>query len=360
LRMERDRGREDGSFGTFTGLIPSASLACAAMALVLLSAAQCTASESKQTSWNRSAELKKAGYVELSGDDAVRFLVGNSMLMKKSSPGDGQKDGMGTGSRIYYFLNDHTMYDCGAAEEKESGCFVEAWHLKDNEICPIVGSCLNPTPAKIMRSPLSNGRAKDGRKLGVYLQFDHFAYDIVKGNRTDGLLFDTQISARRIELDRADLDKEIREARDHGDGDKQIPVYVPRASALLIGNTFLSGDFAGPSKDQAANVCPKEGAYYSPDGTVIRFTCNASPDPLWTIMIARWEIEAGQFCGAFGGCTRVPMHAIPAPQESGASDKMLVQDLTNGNALTGYAGNLFNFRFERHRKIGKAEKKSAK
>jgi hypothetical protein len=59
-------------------------------------------------------------------------------------------------------------------------------------------------------------------------------------------------------------------------------------------------------------------------------------------------MEIGKF-----GCTRAMINAIFDPQHSGASDKMLVQDLESGNALTGYSDNALNFRFETRPKANK-------
>jgi hypothetical protein len=342
------------SFGRLNWVAASASLCVSALALILLATAALAAADPKQSSWNKSAELKKAGYIELSGQDAVRFLVGNSVLVQKSGPIDSEKNEVETQPKIYYFLNDHTLYQCEVA--KESECFVRSWGLEQGRICLDIGSC--GEPPKIMKSPRS---AKEGGRLGIYLWFDHFAYDIVKGNRTGGPLFDTHISGAPIELDRADLDKEIKDASQYSGGDKQVPISGPRAISLLIGNTFLSDDAAELSKDQVAKACPKEGTYYSPDGKVVRFTCDGSPDPMWSIFISHWKIEQGLFCrdgpmefGTFG-CDRATVTAIFSPQGSGASDKMLVRDLDSGTALTGYAGNALNFSFENRPRLEKSK-----
>lgn len=336
---------------------PLPFLCWGALMLVLLSTAICTAADRKQSSWNKNAELKRAGYTELTGRDAVHFLVGNSVLVQKSGPIDSEKNGVEIDEKIYYFLNDHTMYECGVA--KESDCSVRSWGLEDNQICLDVASC--GEPPKIMKSPRSEDRAKKNDRLGIYLWFDHFAYDIVKGNRTGGPLFDTRISGHPIELDRADIDKEIKDASQYSGGDKQVPISGPRAISLLIGNTFLSDGVAKSSKDQAMNACPKQGTYYSPDGRVIRFTCHGPSDQIWSIFISHWKIESGLFCrdgpmevGTFG-CKPATVSAIFASQESGASDKMLVQDLESGNALTGYAGNALNFRFANRPKLEKSK-----
>jgi hypothetical protein len=52
--------------------------------------------------------------------------------------------------------------------------------------------------------------------------------------------------------------------------------------------------------------------------------------------------------GTFGWCAPATVNAIFAAQDSRASGRMLVQDPESGNALTGYAGNVFNFRFGMH------------
>jgi hypothetical protein len=325
--------------------------------VVVFSTTICAAADCKLSSWNRSAELKKAGYVELFGADAVHFLVGNSVLVQKSGPIDSEKNGVEIDAKIYYFLNDHTMYECGV--EREADCLVRSWGIEGDKICLDIGAC--GEPPRIMKSPASSeNRAKKDERIGVYLWFDHFAYDVVKGNRTDGPLFDTHISVHPIELDRADIDQEIRDASQYGGGDKRVPIYGQRAISLLIGNTFLSDDAAKYSKDQVANACPRQGMYYSPDGRVIHFTCHAGPtNRIWSIGISHWKIGSGPFCrdgpmeiGKFG-CTRAMINAIFDPQHSGASDKMLVQDLESGNALTGYSDNALNFRFETRPKANK-------
>lgn len=328
----------------------AAFFCCRALLVVLASTTICAAANHRQSSWNRSAELKNVGYVELFGADAIHFLVGNSVLVKKSSP-LAEKDGIQIYPKIYYFLNDHTMYECGVA--KEPDCTVRLWGLEGNQVCLEIGGC--GEPPKVMKSPShSEGKAKKGDRLGVYLWFDHFAYDIVKGNRIDAPLFDAHISGHPIELNRTDIGEELKEASQYSGEDKQVPISGPRAVSLLIGNTFLSDDVAKYSKDQTTNACPEQGTYYSPDGRVLHFTCHAGPsNQIWSISISHWKIKSGQLCRTFG-CDGVT--AIPVPQGSSTSDKMFVQDLDTGNALTGYAGNALNFRFENDAKADSEKK----
>ncbi len=346
-------------FGKLNWFASSVSLCWSALVLVLLATASWAAADPKQSSWNKSAELKKARYAELTGQDAVRFLVGNSVLVQKSGPMGGEKDGVEVEAKTYYFRNDHTLYECGVT--RESDCYVRSWGLEQGKVCLQIGSC--GEHPKIMKPARSEDRAKDGGRLGLYVWFDYFAYDIVKGNRTDGSLFDTQISGAPIELDRADFDQEIRDASRYSGGDKKVPISGPHAVSVLIGNTFLSDDAAKLAKDGATNACPHEGTYYSPDGRIIHFTCDGSPNPTWSISISHWKIQSGTFCrdgpmepGQFG-CFGATVEAGFVSRESGAGDRMLVRDLDSGTPLTGYAGNVLNFRSENRPKPERSKAK---
>src|SRR4051794_30104164 len=75
------------------------------------------------SSWNRRDELKKAGYTELSGADAIRLLAGNSVVVPEN---DG-KDGLGiiNQKQIYYFLDERRVYVCGTAGATE--CVFGSW-----------------------------------------------------------------------------------------------------------------------------------------------------------------------------------------------------------------------------------------
>jgi hypothetical protein len=187
------------------------------------------------------------------------------------------------------------------------------------------------------------------------VSFGHDVYDIVKGNRTAGLLFDARISGHPIELDRTDFEQEIKDASRYAGGDKKFPISGSQANSLLIGNTFLSEDAANSVKDQAGPACPKEGTYYSPDGLIIHFSCEGSPDPVWSVLVWHWKIKSGAFCrdgpsdqdgptdiGPFG-CRPATVMATFAPAESGPSKKIRVSDTDSGNTLIGYAGNVLNF-----------------
>jgi hypothetical protein len=82
------------------------------LAVVTLSAGDNVFAAQKETGTfqDKTEALRKSGYVELSGDDAVRFLIGNSVVIK---PTDAPK-GFPTPEydRRYYFSDARTAYEC--------------------------------------------------------------------------------------------------------------------------------------------------------------------------------------------------------------------------------------------------------
>lgn len=319
--------------------------------VILLSATICSGADRKQSSWNKIPELRKAGYVELFGADAAHFLVGNSVLVQKSGPLDSEKHGIEISPRIEYFPSDHTMYECGV--DKAADCGIRAWGFLNNQICLDV-VCNGQSEITIMKSP----ETRRGGSIGVYVWFGHYVYEIVRGNRTNLPLFDNPVRSQPIELDSSTLDKEISEA---GAGSKEVPIFGARAVSLLIGNTFLSDDAAKFSEDPAANACPKEGTYYSPDGKVIRFACR---DGRWSVTVLHWKIRSGLFCrdgpdsqsvGSFN-CTRAVISAIYA---SPSDHKLRIRDPKYPDSdtdLMGYVGNTLNFRFNQYQAAGTSGK----
>ena len=285
-------------------------------------------------------ELKKAGYVELSGAQAVGFLVGNSAVKHDHHISKGQA-GAG-GPQINYYPNNQVWYACGGSFG--SGCSVQSWDIENGYICFSVDPC-DEAPT-ILKAPRSTSD-----KLGVMI-YDgvDLPYDIVKGNQASAPLFDDRITGRMIELDKVKPNKQTRDADTHTQ-DGVISISGPRGVSFLVGNTFLSNDVAGPSNEQAAPACPEQGTYYSPDGDIISFTCHASPSRLWTISVLHWRLQSGAICGKrstdFSKCASATLTATLAPENPDEADgKLRVQDRQNGFTLTGYAGNVFNFRFE--------------
>jgi hypothetical protein len=319
---------------------------------MLLLLASWSAAHAQSSPWDKRDEYRQAGYTELTGADAARFLVGNSVIVPEL------KEGTTTVSlaRIYYFLGDYTMYDCGMAAEGE--CEFESWSIRDDGICSQIGACAKPFA--VFRSANWQEWERRGGQLGIYLTDNHVASEIVKGNWTNGPLFDTRVSGRVIELNRADFPNEAAEAVQFNLPDGQISIRGSRALSLLIGNTFLSKDVEAGFKDKPEEICPQEGEYYSPDGLVLHFNCNAKLNS-WSFAITRWHVVSGMMCrddlqdiGKFG-CNSAAVSAIPTSHgsganENGASEKMRVLNHEVGGvilgALTGYSGNIFNFRFD--------------
>jgi hypothetical protein len=334
------------------------ALTVLAVSIRLATIAACAAESAAPISVDQKSRLKEAGYSELSGPDAVRFLVGNSVLIRKVDD-SGTDYKQAEYNRIYYFLDDQTIYDCGMAPEAD--CLVGSWSVKDDKICDII-SCM---PFAIFKSPKPDDSGPDSGKLGVYLLYNYYAHDILKGDRTGSPRFDFRISANPIQLSRAELHNEFKQAAKHrGDRDTKIHVSGARAISLLVGNTFVSDHEAALSTGQPTKSCSRHGEYYSPDGRLISVTCVQSPH-IWTIRISHWKISSGLLCrdgpgedsGRFD-CARAELTAIPAPHGEGESDKMLVLEregsLLDGG-LTGYAGNVFNFKFEGHTSFDKTE-----
>jgi len=313
------------------------------MVLLLASSA---AAQGQSSAWDKRPEYRQAGYTELTGADAARFLVGNSVIVPE------EKDGtmIASQKQIYYFLDDHAMYQCGTAGGTQ--CFIGSWSVAGDEICLDVGGCIKPFV--VLRSPRWEDWERQAGRLGIYLTNNHVAYEVVKGNWTAGPLFDSRMSGHPIELNRVDFAKEVAAADRFNLPNGQIRVYGSRALSLLIGNTFLSKDAEAAMKSDPENFCPKEGEYYSPDGTVIHFTCDGSPKHSWWTGITHWKVVSGLWCGTYFDhvedfeCKQAVVTAVPAPQS--ADGKIRILDYGGSglidNSRTAYSGNVFKFRFD--------------
>ncbi|WP_407113398.1 hypothetical protein [Bradyrhizobium sp. LMG 9283] len=288
-------------------------------------------------------ELKKAGYVELRGAEAVDFLVGNSAVKRDDQPRRGQ-----TGAnrpQINYYPNNRVWYTCRGSFGAD--CDVQSWDVENGDICFSVDPCDEaPTILKARRS--------NSDKLGlmIYDQSEppYEVYDIAKGNQAGAPLFDDRFAGRLIELDRVRPSKEITDANTHTE-DGVISISGTRGISFLVGNTFLSHDVAAPSKEQGDPACPEHGTYYSPDGHIISFTCQPPPSRLWTISVRHWKLQSGAICGKqstdLSKCALARLTATLAPETPNDVDsKLRVQDRQNGVTLFGYAGNVLNFRLE--------------
>jgi ABC transporter transmembrane region len=313
---------------------------------LLLLLASWSAAYGQASPWDRRDEYRQADYAELTGADAARFLVGNSVILPEEKEG-------GTVAyqrRVYYFLDDRTVYQC--TRTSEGSCQVGVWSVSENGICFGVDLCAKPFA--VFRSPSWQEWGRRDGRLGIYLTHNHFAYKVVKGNWTGAPLFDVRVSGSAIELNRAEYADEAAEAVRSNLPPGQLRISGARALSLLIGSTFLSKDVQGGLKEGSVELCPEQGLYYSPEGFVLSFSCSRQSHS-WSMDITRWRIVSGLLCGNDADhiqqfdCKGAVVTAVPVPQGTGTSGKMSVLNYEGGepveNALTGYAGNIFNFRF---------------
>jgi hypothetical protein len=301
----------------------------------------------RSLSWDKRGEYRKAGYAELTGAEAARFLIGNSVIVPE------RKEGATIVSlgRIYYFLDDHRFYQCEMTSS-EGDCEFGSWSVNEKGICFDIGAC--GQPLTVFRSPKwQEWKRRDGQ-LGVYLTYEHFVSKIVKGNLANGPSFESHVSGHAIELTRSEVAKK---AAQFNLPNGELRIYGEYALSQLTGNTFLSKDAEVRLKDSPEDFCPEQGAYYSPDGILVSFACNAQLHS-WSIGITRWKAESGKLCRDEAdspqqfGCRAAVVTAVPAQRDFAESEKMHVLNFGGGglieDALTAYSGNVFKFKFDGH------------
>jgi hypothetical protein len=255
-----------------------------------------------------------SGYVVLSGDEARKFLVGNSVA---DSPA--MTDGSDADSRVRYLVNEKSVLD---GELNSGACSVEPWELRGDSYC--MGSAVDSSaqPACLQFHLLVSKRARTNQaKLGDLIGY--FAYGeprgnvpdptldeaILKGNATACPLLGESRPAKPLELstalshlvapdDQASLDS------DHGSSGLVI-------EQLLIGNSV----YWPPSKQQGCGT--KE--YYSPDGRVFSAECGRDGASVLWIGMSHWKIVKGHFClqdrddhDAFSNCDSITVLRAPS------------------------------------------------
>lgn len=287
--------------------------------------------------------LLKRGYVELSGDDAVNFLVGNTIVIKKT---DTPKAWDELDSR--YFLSDrHTAYDCSGID-----CSTQPWKVDGRMICvELPQTCDDPstrfyTAPRLFKAPRPDERTG---KIGIYLTYKSIVHAVVKGNATIAPLIDPGGVGKMIEVNSADFSREIEASSKFAGGNKKVPVVGPRAISFLIGNTFISGETA-TDEHGGVHSCPIQGSYYSPDGRIITFNCHHEPDwpKSWSMHMTHWKLASGSLCiedlsgnGEFGcGTDDETVYLSPSDRP----DEWLVFTEEYPRKLVGYSGNVFSFK----------------
>ncbi|MGJ5208204.1 hypothetical protein [Bradyrhizobium sp. HKCCYLR20261] len=295
---------------------------------------------------DRTKDLLKRGYVALSGDDAINFLIGNSVLIRKSDSAPYLRSSVSDMS--FYFKDRHTAYQCVGSD-----CWISHWTVDGPMICfEIPWRCDDPTYRSYSAPRLFAAPRPDKRTgvIGRYLTFNANVYAVVKANATIAPLIERPEGVGELmRVKSADFPREI-ETPGHGSGNgTTVPVTGDRAMALLIGNTFMSAETATDALGHV-HACPTQGTYYAPDGRIIMFSCHHAPGQpdSWSLHPARWTSTAGgKFkCDDPGygehGCLapigKVSLAASDRPEER----LVIAEDFPR--TISGYAGNVFGFK----------------
>ncbi len=290
---------------------------------------------------DKTPTLLKRGYVELSGDDAASFLIGNSVVIKKTDAPKGVAED--DNDERYYFSDRNTAYECVVND-----CWTKSWKIDGKDICfEFPERCDDATDRlyfapRTLKAPRQDRR---GGRIGVYLTYKSIIHAVVRGNATIAPLLEPGGAGGMIEVNAAEFAQEIEAASKFSGGDKKVPVVGARAVSFLIGNTFISGETA--VDEHGVHLCPEQGTYYSPDGRIITFNCFHWPDS-WGMHITHWKLASGRLCiedlcgnGKFGCGDRFErLYLTPADRH----DKWRVIAEDFPRKIFGYTGNIFHFK----------------
>lgn len=296
--------------------------------------------KSRVRRYDREQEFLKRGYTELSGEEAVRFLIGNTIVIRKI---DAPKWMLTEEDQRYYLRDARNVIICHPVD---TSCFTFSWGMTGNMICLSLPCSSPDTPysanARVLKAPRLNERTG---QIGLYIEYRDNVQSIVKGNATIANFTDTNLSAKLIEVNSNDFSGEIRAAKDKPDASARISIEGPHAASILIGNTFMTDETT--TDDQGGvHLCPSEGYYYSPDGRLIKFQCEKNE---WSVFIQHWRLKSGSVGVeddedsrkfVYGGPIQ---SALLVPLEKGNLWNIEGWVLGNKKAL-GYSGNALNFK----------------
>ena len=290
--------------------------------------------------------LLNAGYTELSGSDAVRFLAGNSVVIRSMDTPSGWRTFPENTTNLYYFSDQRTAYECAGID-----CWTSHWKVNGKDVCfEMPESCDEPqyktyTAPRIFKAPHPNIRTG---KIGVYLTNNFIMHSVIRGNATIAPLFDTNATPKMTEVNAKDFAQEIEASSKFSGGDQKVPIVGHRAIPFMIGHTFISDETV--TDDQGnVHLCPKQGVYYSPDGRVITFDCDHNNDR-WSMHITRWKSSSNGLCmedlrgdGRFGCGDRFAVVYLTPSNKRDVWFVMTKQTYSDKKVLA-HEGNIFNFK----------------
>ena len=167
---------------------------------------------SSPRSSSRSAQFLRLGYKELSGNETLRFVTGNTIVFQNADAPKWLRSL--EDNKEYYFRDADNVIEC---QPVDTGCVTFRWGLKDNKIC--------------LSLP-----------FGAYIEFGDNVQSIVKSNATVANFTDTNLTAQFIEVGSKDFASEIRATKDRADAHSptEIRVKDPRAASVMIGDLAYS------------------------------------------------------------------------------------------------------------------------
>lgn len=253
--------------------------------------APCSAS-AKHGKRRQVARSEMAGLIELHGEKARKFLLGNTLS---------SKDGT-----LRYFINGHYIY---YGQRKARECSVFPHRLEVDNFCdqlnPNAG-CQRFRVFKLLspRSAPSSG----GNQIGIYaagprnsttmpIVGDRFTETILKGNATECPHFSIETASERTKIDDTqpiiyNLSEISTILGREAAGDRAEELPSDRVITILVGNTVLLHE---TSDDDS---CRGGVVYFSHDGRIVSLRCNVGsperradiPDTL-SFTITNWKIN---------------------------------------------------------------------
>jgi hypothetical protein len=255
-----------------------------------------------------------SSYVVLSGDEARKFLVGNSV---EDSPA--MMEGSGAAPGVRYLVNENSVLD---GELNRGACFVTSWEFRGDSYCMGSPADLSAQPDCRQFHLLVSKRARTNQaKLGDLIGYvayrdikgdvpdPRFDDAILKGNMTACPLLGESRPAKPLKLSTAlshlvAPDDQASLHNDHGSSGVVI-------LQLLIGNSVY-----WPPGEQRG--CGRK-EYYSPDGRVFSAECGRDDASVSKIAVSHWKIVKGHFClqdrddhDAFSNCDSITVLRAPS------------------------------------------------